>query len=194
MSRELLPWYVNGTLAADERVAAERALDEAEARAELELWRAVATQVAAEEIESNAGGVDLGWLRLQRQLEPQPARSVAPLWRRAAAAAVLALLGGETIYLVHTQRTHDAQMRQLGAQPGGIRAGEWRVQVRFRAEATIAEIDSLLLDVNARVIDGPSALGIYELAVPRSERFPDAAHAARWLGEQSIVEQSSAPP
>jgi len=194
MSRELLPWYVNGTLTADERVAAERSLDEPGARAELELWRAVSADIAAEEIAPNAGGVDLGWLRLQRQLNAAPARTPARRWQWAAAAALLAMLGGETLYLVQMQRDHDAQIRQLGAQPGGVRADEWRVQVRFRADATIAEIDSLLLDIDARVIDGPSAIGVYELAVPRADRFADAQQVARWLSEQSVVEQSSAPP
>jgi hypothetical protein len=35
---------------------------------------------------------------------------------------------------------------------------------------------------------------VYELAVPKSARFADANAAARWRGEQPIVEQGTAPP
>jgi len=195
MSRDLLPWFVNGTLGADDRAAVLRTLDEsAEARADLELWRAVAAEIEHEEIAPNAGGVDLGWLRLERQLNVPASRAPTRGWSWAAAAALVVLLGGQTLYMVRTQRAQDEQIRELSAAPVALRADEWGVQVRFRADATVGEINSLLLDLDARVIGGPSALGIYEIAVPRSARFADAQAVARWLSEQPIVEQGSAPP
>jgi anti-sigma factor RsiW len=191
MSRELLPWYVNGTLDAAERAAVERTLAEsAEARQELALWRAVAADVVGEEIAPNAGGIDMGWLRLKRQLEAAPARAPWRRWQLAAAAAFVLVLGGETAYLVQQQE----EIRQLSGAPQGLRENEWRVQVRFKPQATSDQVNTLLLDLEARVIEGPTALGVYELAVPKSARFADANAAARWLGEQPIVEQGTAPP
>jgi anti-sigma factor RsiW len=195
MSRELTPWYVNGTLDATERAAVERALAETpESGAELALWTAVAKEIAQEEVSPNAGGVDMGWLRLQRQLNAAPARAPWRRWQLAAAAALVAMLGGETFYLAQLQGAHEEEIRQLGATPQGLRADEWRVQVRFRSNVTIEQVNTLLLDIDARVIEGPSALGIYELAVKHGARFADADAAARWLSEQPIVEQSAAPP
>lgn len=195
MSRELLPWYVNGTLTADERAAVERSLEtgSADLRTELALWRAVAADIANEEMPPNAGGIDLGWLRLQRQLNAAPARAPVRRWQWAAAAALVALLGGESAWMVQRQRAHDAEIRQLSAAPAGLRVDEWRVQVRFRADATVAQVDALLLGIDARIIGGPSALGVYELAVPRAN-FADAQSAAQWLSEQPIVAQGTAPP
>ena len=194
MSHELLPWYVNGTLSPVEAEAIERELAESEvARGELRLWHAVARAVADERAMPDAGGADLGWLRLVRQLDPALPRPGLARWQMAAAAALIAVIGAQSVFLYRSDRAHRDEIRQLGAAPGGVRENEWRVQVRFRDGATLAEIESLLAAADARVIDGPSALGIYELAVSRV-RFADAQAAARWLGEQPVVAQGTAPP
>lgn len=194
MSHELLPWYVNGTLSPTEAEAIEGELAESEvARGELRLWHAVARAVADERAMPDAGGADLGWLRLARRLDPALPRPGLARWQMAAAAALIAVIGAQSVFLYRSDRAHRDEIRQLGAAPGGVRENEWRVQVRFRDGATLAEIESLLAAADARVIDGPSALGIYELAVSRV-RFADAQAAARWLSEQPVVAQGTAPP
>ena len=194
MSHELLPWYANGTLSPAEAEAVERELAESEvARGELRLWQAVARDVMDERAMPVADGAELGWLRLARQLDAARPRPRLARWQMATAAALLAVIGAQSVFLYRSDRAHREEIRQLGAAPGGVRENEWRVQVRFRDGATLAEIESLLAAAEARVVDGPSALGIYELAVSRA-RFADAQAAARWLGEQPVVAQGTAPP
>jgi anti-sigma factor RsiW len=192
MSLELLPWYVTGTLSTEERLAVERELTlSVAARDDLRLWSAVAHEVAAEPRGVDAG-VDIGWMRLARQLSSTPpARARWQRFRLAAAAALVAIIGAQSLIIY--QQAQQVRMQQLGSAPGGIREDEWRIQVRFRPAATIAQTDSLLLANDARVIEGPSALGIYEVAVSK-RRFVDAAAAARWFGEQPEIEQGAAPP
>jgi hypothetical protein len=188
--RELLPWYVNGTLSARERAAAETALVASEgARDDLLLWREVAREVSNEYVTVPAA-TELGWRRLSKQVSSAP--RVARGWR-IAAGVLVAALGAQTLFVMQREHTDRDEIRQASAAPAGVREDEWRVQVRFRTTATMADINHILSDAQVRLIDGPSALGVYEVAVPRS-RFADAHAAAAWLGEQAIVEQSSAPP
>ncbi|MEO8062435.1 MAG: hypothetical protein ABI821_06785 [Pseudomonadota bacterium] len=188
--RELLPWYVNGTLSARERAAVEGELAASGiARDELRLWREVAREVANEYVTVPQAS-DLGWRRLSRQLNVAP--RAARTWR-IAAGVLVAVLGAQTVFLVQREQAYRDQIHQLGSAPAGVRDDEWRVQVRFRATATAADINRVLSDAQARLVDGPSALGVYEVAMPRA-RFADAQSAAVWLGEQAIVEQSVAPP
>jgi hypothetical protein len=194
MNRELLPWHVNGTLSSAEAQAVERELAQSEeGRGELRLWQAVAHVVEDERLTNVADGAELGWLRLARQLDTAAPRPRPARWQMATAAALLAVIGAQSVFLYRGDRAHREEIRQLGAAPGGVRENEWRIQVRFRDGATLAEIESVLTAADARVIDGPSALGIYELAVSRA-RFADAQAAARWLGEQPVVAQGMAPP
>ena len=194
MSHNLLPWYVNGTLSPAEAKAVELELAQSEvARGELTLWQAVARAVEEERDAPVADGAELGWPRLVRQLQPALARSRPSRWQMAIAASLLAVIGVQSVFLYRSDRAHRDEIRQLSAAPGGVGENEWRIQVRFRDGATLAEIESLLAAADARVIDGPSALGIYELAVSR-ERFADAQAAARWLAEQPVVAQGTAPP
>ena len=189
--RDLLPWYVNGTLSAAERAAVETGLVASDVvRDELLLWRAVAREVAGERGGAAVPGADLGWRRLSRQIGKAP--RTARTWR-IAAGILLAALGAQSWFLVQREQAYREQLHQLGAAPAGVHDDEWRVQVRFRGKATMADIDHVLSEIEARLIDGPSALGVYEVAVPRA-RFADAQVAARWLGQQAIVEQSTAPP
>jgi len=194
MSQELLPWYVNGTLPPAEAQAVERELAQSEVvRGELRLWQAVARAVEEERATGIADGAELGWLRLARQLRAATPRPRRARWQMTAAAALLAVIGVQSVFLYRSDRAHREEIRQLGAAPAGVRENEWRIQVRFRDGATLAEIESVLAAAEARVIDGPSALGIYELAVSRA-RFADAQAAARWLSEQPVVAQGTAPP
>jgi anti-sigma factor RsiW len=194
MSRELLPWYVNGTLSPEEAKAVERELTQSEsARAELRLWQAVARDRDENRATSVEGGAELGWLRLARQLDMAPPGRRPTRWPMAAAAALVAVIGAQSVLLYRSDRAHREEIRQLGEAPGGVRENEWRIQMRFREGVTLAQVESVLAAAEARVVDGPSAIGIYELAVPRA-RFANAQAAARWLSEQPAVAQAMAPP
>jgi hypothetical protein len=189
---ELLPWYVNGTLAAPETTAVEDSIARsAGTRLELRLWQAVQTEVLREE---TTPATELGWRRVQKALRARkPTRSTRAR-TVAIAASVLALLGAHTVIVWQVAQERAGVMRPMSGSPDGVRAGEWRIQIRFRDDATAGQIRTLLDELSARIVEGPSALGVYEIAVPHSTRFADAAALAAWLSTQPIIEQSSAPP
>lgn len=58
--------------------------------------------------------------------------------------------------------------RTLGADPGGAATepGTRRLRVVFAADAPEAALRELLLEIRGRLIDGPSPLGAYTVAVP----------------------------
>jgi hypothetical protein len=185
---DLLPWLTNGTLAGAERSAVEGLLARSpDAAKELRLWKAVQAEVEREQIDA---GVELGWRRFEKQLKRAQVSSGARQWRIAAAIAALAIVGLQSTIL---WRMDDADIVQLEA-PSIVRAGEWHVQMRFRDDATAAQIGDLLAQAEARIVNGPSALGLYDIAVTRSSRFADASAAAAWLRAQPIVEESVLPP
>ncbi|HIP79917.1 MAG TPA: hypothetical protein EYH07_15815, partial [Kiloniellaceae bacterium] len=98
----LLPWYVNGTLSAEEQQAVEAYLEtNAHARDEVALLSAMRQQVKEESIENSPG--ELGLKRLRREISlseqqaPAPAESgkvvsISSWWRPLAVAACLAVV------------------------------------------------------------------------------------------------------
>lgn len=88
----------------------------------------------------------------------------APVWRVAAAAA-FALLAAQTLYLAGDGPTvgPGAGYETAGGS-GGARAGAHIAQATFAPEASEADLRAALRAVGARIVDGPSALGVYRLA------------------------------
>lgn len=158
----LIPWYLNGTLSDAERGQVEQFLRESpDAEPQLQMWRAVQLQLRSQVLADS--GTELGWRRLRRELKE---RRVAPAraWRVAAAAGVLMVVGLQTAILL---RQHGDERYSPLSGTTTVPADAWRLQVRFADSATMADINALLQRLDARVIGGPSAIGIYELAVPR---------------------------
>ncbi|HUO86568.1 MAG TPA: zf-HC2 domain-containing protein [Thermoanaerobaculia bacterium] len=179
---ELLPWYVNGTLGSDERQAVEVHLDRCPlCRSELAASRELAFAVRAAEESPQA--VELRLERLLDRLEP-PATAqsapprVAPRRRgdhlRPAVRWVLALQAAALLVLTLGLGS------LLARQPPGPTTGGFRtlaaapveavtpghtptVRAVFSPTASEAELRRLLLAVEARLIDGPSAAGVYTL-------------------------------
>lgn len=172
-TQALLPWYVNHTLEAEEAALVDEHLSDcAECRADLELERGLARQVAKLPLDA-----ERGWTAMQGRIDaaPAPGRFGAPvsfLRRRialgwavagqlAAAAAVLAIFasqpsvpGGE-IY------------RALGAD---AEPQSGNMVVLFNPAASEKDIRSALLRLDARLIDGPTAGGAYVLQVTEARR------------------------
>ena len=89
----------------------------------------------------------------------QPAPRRAPLLAVAAAAAVAAVVSWQFVALP----------LMTGTEPGygtasGPAGAEFTVTVGFAANASMAQIQALLTDTGGRVIDGPSALGLWQIA------------------------------
>jgi anti-sigma factor RsiW len=153
----LLPWYLNGTLDEAERARVEGWLRAAPERdAELAMWRAV--QADARIALPVPAFDEVGWRRLRTQLPGVRRNS----WLKvAAAASVLLIAGLQTAILV---RDDAGVHRPLSETP---LADHWQLRVRFADSATLAEIGAMLERHDAQVVAGPSALGLYTLAIPK---------------------------
>jgi hypothetical protein len=152
---------------------------------------------------------DAAWHRLQAQLAPAPAH--APVrhglrlmtrlaeWRSwwmptltfatgaACAALVMALLAPVTLA---PPAPAPQAFTALSGPERPPPANGARLQVAFAADARLADINTLLLQLDASVVAGPSALGLYTLQVP-----PDtAAQALQRLQSSPLVDSAAQAP
>ena len=176
-AEQLLPWYVNGTLAPEEAAMVEAHLaDCAECRAALETERKLAAEVAALPLDA-----EHGWALLsermataeppQRLAEPVPflRRKVAIGWAvgtpvAAAAAVAFAMTAMSTQpQLASTGQTY----RALGSAPV---AQSGNALIMFRPEAKDADVRAALITAQARVVDGPTASGAWVVNIAPDRR------------------------
>ena len=189
---ELLPWYLNGTLEGAELAAVEALLlRSAEAREELEVLRRLAAAVREQEQAYEAPPFELGWARLQRGLQqearPAPRRDWWKPGLAAAAALVVALQLG--ILMRPAQVDSDWQLQSGGSEQ--VLSGGYRVQLRFVEHAQWQQIRALLLELDAVLVDGPSALGVVQVHVPADKRFRDGQALLQWLQQQAVVQHAA---
>ena len=189
---ELLPWYLNGTLEGAELAAVEALLlRSAEAREELEVLRRLAAAVREQEQAHEAPPFELGWARLQRSLQqevrPAPRRDWWKPGLTAAAALVIALQLG--ILMRPAQVDSDWQLQSGGSEQ--VLSGGYRVQLRFVEHAQWQQIRALLLELDAVLVDGPSALGVVQVHVPADKRFRDGQALLQWLQQQAVVQHAA---
>ena len=186
---ELLPWYANGTLDEEERNMMESHLAEChECATEMKSLAAVRRAV----VEAGDHAPTLPPLALNRALaeietyEQNQAKSegkrpptrfkeqITDLWNRwwqpvpvFARAAIVAqvllvvALGAVAVY----QYQHPTVIYRTASGPASAEAGA-TFAVSFRATATEKEIREALLAINGRIVDGPSAQGLYTVQVP----------------------------
>ena len=176
--QELLPWFVNGTLAPEEveRVEAHLA-DCAECQVELSAERKLASALSTIPLDCESR-----WERMEERLNAESQarfgamghRMVGGLWRKRvplgwavaspiAAAAALTLM----IVSVAPKPPSEPVYRALGAaetiQPANL-------VVQFEPTTRVRDMQGLLQSVNARLVDGPTATGAYLLRVDQSKR------------------------
>lgn len=191
--RALLPWYLNGTLTADERVQVEALLERsAEAREELSGLRQLAPALQqAEQQHSNAHAApaELGWARLQRSLQQEPA--VRRDWWKPSLAAAAALVVALQLGILMRPAPTDTDWQLQSGGPQQVLSGGYRVQLRFVEQAQWQQVRGLLLDIDAVLVDGPSALGIVQVHVPADRRFADGQVLLQWLQQQAVVQHAA---
>jgi anti-sigma factor RsiW len=170
-ANELLPWYANGTLSADERAGVERHLGAcAICRQELESLRVIGTAMNHAEELPPARVSSLGrtmaaideWETTRAAEGPVWKRWFAAVWTpsvpvaRFALAAQFALILALGAFLVVGRPSSFTTL----SGPGGAASGV-RLTVAFEPEVTEATLRKVLLDSGGRIVSGPSALGIY---------------------------------
>jgi hypothetical protein len=197
---ELLPWLVNDTLRGAERVRVERHLAECVAcRSEMEDLRTLQASIAEDDADPL---VTHAFSRVNARLdEVRPGLSakrilrwIAAQWRQSrpwlraaviAQSAVLAVLLGA---LLAQSAPH--YYRTLATPPARASAGDQIVVVFNSSSLRETELRSLLLDLHARIVDGPSAAGAYTLEVTQGKQRAALAVLRR---QQSVVFAEPAP-
>jgi len=172
--QELLPWFVNGTLAPDEYDRVEAHLAECgECRADLESERKLAAQVTSLPLDA-----DSGWEAMERRLSAEAApkfRGAPSLWRKRvplgwalaspfAAAAAVALV---FVSVAPPQPVEQQQYRALGS--AGV-AQTANLVVQFEPTTDVGEMQTALQAVNARLVDGPTDAVAYLIRVDQAHR------------------------
>lgn len=191
---QLLPWYVNETLPAEERAMVDAHLAECvECRTELASERSLAAGIAGLSIET-----EQGWAAFEKRLDaaPLPARlRPVPLWRRqvgigwmaaplAAAAAIVAAVSLPTQAPVN--HTYAALGSAPTRQPGNV-------IVMFKPDTSERQLSAALSDIAGRVVDGPTTTGAYVLSVAPGTR--DAAvNRLRGNAQITLAEPIDAGP
>lgn len=157
---QMLPWYVNGTLTADERQIVEAYLAQVpEAQDEVAFLRRLRDEVKATQPATTPG--EFGLKRLQRQIEQERVSRWrgAGFWRAAAVAAALVVLVQGAVLFETWRSGDDFIVAGTGERSAVV------LQLTFDPQATEAEIREALQAVDAHLVSGPGALGVYRVAL-----------------------------
>ena len=185
---QLLPWWVNGTLRADEQRFVRGHLAQCSAcRREEAQLRVLAQHIRAPAVDSRC---EHALRRLHAKLEG-PRRSQRPLpW---AAAAVLVLLCGLTGISARHAENNTAWLRNMGLskmQQAPMLSSDGQplmARLVFYNDITEGQLRALLLSVGAELVEGPTARGVYTIAINHSRRDPEAAQALARLRHSGQV-------
>jgi anti-sigma factor RsiW len=183
---ELLPWYVTDRLAPEQRAAVETHLAGcARCQAEVESERRLRSLAAVPG--APVDDADAAFARLRRQIEAERAGGAATedgaagrrapraggAWRAWAgwlpwvaglqAALILCLGVALSLLLVSTTPTY----RGLGAPSAAASAGN--AVVKFRPDATDAQVRAALNAAGARIVNGPTVSDAYVLSLPPAD-------------------------
>lgn len=179
---ELLPWYVNGSLGAEDRAWVDAYMERhPEARGELDWYRSLQARV-----QENAPAVPatIGLARTMRLIQgdrPTLAERIGAFFGNfgmrpsyaLAALAVMAVQSGVILNLLGSARDTEDEIRALHA----VRVEEGpMLKVSFAPDAKETDIRMLLVQVQGELAGGPGQLGDYYLRVPAGS---EAAALAR---------------
>jgi anti-sigma-K factor RskA len=203
---ELIQSFVAGTLDAENAAALQLAAQtDAALAAEIALRRTV-REIGAEEAGQRQPDALL-WTRIGRSiadLAPQERRAAndrdvvaaQPFWARpliapwqAVASLALALVGWQAL-IAPTLTPANPDDSAEYALAGEDRSASFVLRVAFVEAASEAELRALLQAVGARIIDGPSAVGLYDLAFDDAEALARAR--TRLAQEGELVNQIAA--
>lgn len=189
---QLLPWYVNGTLTAEEHQAVEAYLARSESARTQAAFLARVREAVRDQEHGSPGAFGLARLKTAmaageagRDAKPAPAKSspTTQRWRMVAAAAgVVVMIQAGLLF---------ESFQQPAYQPLGA-ADTAPIQVSFRDEASAGQIGALLAELGASIRSGPGSLGIYRLALEEGAASVDEVVAA--LRAAGIVEDVRADP
>lgn len=194
-SLETIQAYVLGTLDSDTAAEIDRAAaTDPDLRAEIALWQA-SRQIHAEDA-AMSEQTEFGWARIERALSqseqrtmPVAANDDKPFWKRprfaawqVAASVAIAVLGWQGLVVPAITATEQPAGYNLAAGEG---AEPYTLRVSFQADVSEADMRALLSEVDARIVDGPSAIGLYTLGF--TDQDSKAAAAREFELQSSII-------
>ncbi len=178
--RELLPFFINGTLSELENARVMRHLAScASCHAELDEQRRLKDLMRA--APEPPGDAQSAWARLERALDAESRARARRRWVRlarmsglslAAAAAMVLLL--TPVVLVDPDSGATDYRTLTSATPDSI-TGSGAIRAVFVSQATVGDIEDLLDRTGLQIVSGPSPRGVYTLAPGTSA---SAAHDA----------------
>jgi|GEM_PF-976483 len=218
--RELLPWYAMGALPVNESAFIDQWLAAAPAHTVIDLQAEIAwlrgAAIAARESVPEAR-LDAGWDMLSQRIaaEAPSTRNLSatrptprgPSWLQGriealsnwlaprgagfamgAAAVILVQAGVIGAMLLRTP----AEQEPLSGVPAiNVPSGSAVLTVAFRAGVAESDLRGLLLQNHAEIVSGPSALGLYRIAVPAAEA---TAALAAFAAAGTVVESVQREP
>jgi anti-sigma factor RsiW len=184
---ELLPWYVNNTLKdpdrktvarhisecqmCEEEAARCRTIADAVRGSEVAAWtpssERVARMMARIDVQSAAANGNgrrfnsRAWFEKIRLILQESPSSVR--WTLAAQTAVIVLLAAAIV--LQLSAGPSLLYRTLSDPSAGLRRERTHIQVIFADDMTEREIRTLLNDVGAAIVAGPTPIGLYTLAI-----------------------------
>jgi hypothetical protein len=200
-ARELLAWYVNGTLAGADRDWVEAALrNEAGASSLLEWERAVQAAVKSDsafEISADRGLYQT-MQRIRAEAKPKTALPAARggwfsgfgqklQWSPALVVACgVVAVQFAVIAQMWSARTVDSKFADVRAMDTRPPAADAFIRIAFKPESTEGDLNILLRTIHAKIVSGPSELGDYYLLLERK----DAQEALNVLQDNVNVESA----
>jgi hypothetical protein len=193
---ELVPWYVNGSLGAEDRAWVDDYLAQhPEARSELDWYRSLQARVR-----ENAPAVPatIGLARAMRLIQgdrPTLAERIGAFFGNfgmrpsfaLAGLALVAVQGGVILNLMGQAREDADQIRALNA----VRVEEGpMLKISFAPDAKEADIRLLMVQIQGELAGGPGQLGDYYLRVPAGSE----ANALAKVQAAPIVQAASLAP
>ena len=197
---ELLPWYVNGTLEAEDRAWVEQYMkDHPEVRAELE-WFGSLQRRMHENAPTVPATIGLArTMHLIRGDRPTLAERISaffggfalrPAYALAGVAA-LAIQGGVILNLIGDAKDDASEIRTLRASQVTEAP---MLKVNFAPDAKEADIRHLLMSVQGSVAGGPGQLGDYYIRVPGEQLDAAAAKLKADPIVQAVAVAPGLPP
>ena len=178
----LLPWYLNGTLDARETRQVESYLrDVPEAQEELEWWRSVGRTVSEQ---GAAPQDDLGWARLSRRLRHERISPSPPQWTglwQAVSFAACLVIAVQSGFLMIGANDDPSAFR------GAAASEQVQIEMTFRPEASVADIESLLVSIDAEIVGGPDPEGRFLIGLKAEEPTRSEIDEALMVARRQIT-------
>lgn len=162
----LLPWYLNGTLDADEQQQIDHWLQTSEqAREALEQLQLIQQQV--QEQDSVTAPIDMGWQRFKQQLptdSQQAQKQASPFnWQRLMATAAAVVIAVQFALLMNIEQPQDGRLLSGDNSTVTNPAAGVIVKVMPADDASWQALQGLLAQADASIIGGPSSMGLLTL-------------------------------